>query len=162
MIYIIFFIFSTFFFELGKQFQDKRVRKIIYAVAILIPVFLAMVRGDDVGRDLLVYAKPIFRAAKGYDSFVQFIGYENVEPGFLLIEYIGAHVVRSFSFVLGITELIIIYCVYKTVLLIGQEKYLPFCMYIFYTLFYDGTLNIMRQNIACALVLLSFAYLFNK
>lgn len=162
MIYIITFILSSLVFEAGIKIHDNKIRKIVYTIALLLPVILSMYRGDSVGRDVMGYAKPTFQMAKAYSGFGNFIGYDGMEPAYLLLEYIGAHVFNSFPFVLGVTQLIIDYCVYKAVMIVGFERYLPFCMYTFYTLYFGGSLNIMRQNTAAALILLAFAYLFKQ
>lgn len=159
MIYFAVFISSALLFEIGKYTKSRYVKKTLNVIALFLPILLSAFRGIEVGRDNELYGYPTFVVAQSYQSFADFIGYDGMESGFLLLEYVGCHVFNSFPFVLGTIQFVINYCVYKTIIESGLEKNLSVCMLIFYFLLYGGSLNVMRQNMAAALVLLSIVYL---
>lgn len=162
MIYFVTFCLSGFCFQLAKYEKGKRAKNITYFIAIMIPVLLSALRGIDVGKDTSGYAYPVFLYAKGVKHFSDFIGYDGIEPAFLLIEYIGARYLNSFAFVSGTLQLIIDYCFYKVIRVKYGEKDLAINMMIFYFFIYGGTLNAIRQSVAIGLILLASLYFSEK
>lgn len=153
---------SVLFFYAGNKTSLKYVKRILHIIAFFLPVLLSAFRAVSVGTDTAFYAYPVFRIAKKYDNFLSFIGYDDLEPGFLFLEYVGANTFDSFPFVLGSMQFITNFCVYRTICELGEKEDLPVGMLVFYFLLYGQSLNVIRQHTAAALILLSIAYLKNK
>lgn len=162
MIYFVTFCLSGFFFQMAKYVKKSYIKKILNAIALMLPVFLAAFRGIDVGKDTSYYAYPVYNAAKTFNRFSDFIGYDGIEPAFLLLEYIGSKYLNSFAFVLGTIQFIIDFCFYKVIKKNYGENYLAINMMIFYFLIYGGTLNAIRQSVAIGLILLATTYFVEK
>lgn len=162
MIYFITFCLSGFFFQMPNYVKNRHIKKMLNAIALMLPVLLAAFRGIDVGKDTSYYAYPVYNAAKSFEHFFNFIGYDRIEPAFLLLEYIGSKYMNSFAFVLGTIQFIIVFCFYKTIKKIYGEKYIAINMMIFYFFIYGSTLNAIRQYVAIALTLLATTYFVEK
>lgn len=162
MIYFATFCLSGFLFQITKYVENRYIKQIVNAAAFMIPVLLSAFRGIDVGKDTSYYAYPVYKVAQTYNRFSDFIGYDGLEPAFLLLEYIGSKYLHSFAFVLGMLQFIIDFCFYKVIKKTYGEDYLAINMMIFYLLIYGGTYNAMRQDVAVALMLLATTYFAEK
>ncbi len=140
------------------------------ALALLIPCLLAAMRAQSVGTDVTVYVKPLTTvalAAKDLEEY--FDGYwysvwhniyvQDYELGFSLLVYVVAKLTHSLGAVLFCIEALMIVPVY--IALARNRKELPLWlgMLVFFLLYYNPTLNLMRQWIAMAFLLLSFQML---
>lgn len=162
MEYFICFCLSGLFFSIPKYKKSKSIIKVSYFIAIMLPVVLSAVRGLDVGKDVMTYVYPAFLYAKNVRHFRNMLGYRGIEPGFLLLEYLGAKYLNSFSFVLGTIQLIVNYCFFKVIREKNGEKDLAVTMLIFYFFIYGSTLNAMRQAISVGLSMLSTYHFSEK
>lgn len=162
MIYFVTFCLSGFLFQMTKYVNNKYIKQIVNIAALIIPVLLGAFRGIDVGKDTSVYAYPVYKSAQTFDRFLDFIGYDGMEPAFLLLEYIGSKYIHSFAFVLGTIQFIIDFCFYKVIKKTYGEDSLAINMMIFYFLIYGGTYNAIRQSVAIALLLLATTYFADK
>ena len=162
MIYFVVFCLSGFFFQVGEYTKNKITKKVLYSIALMIPVLLSAFRGVEVGKDTSYYAYPTFQYAKTVPSFLNFIGYDGIEPAFLFLQYVGAKIFNSFAFVLGSIQLIINYCFYKTIIKKYGGEDIAIMMMIFYFFIFGGTLNAIRQSAAVSLILLSSTYFSEK
>ena len=148
-----------------KKIQRNRKKEfmIFSAAAILLPCLLAAFRGENVGTDVLVYAKPVYELAKD-SSTVQamFSNETRFETGYQLMAYISAHVFHSFHAMLFLTQFLIILPIY--ILAFKMRNAIPAwsTMLCFYSFFYIMTFNIMREGISVSYVLLAYYYLSNK
>lgn len=162
MIYFLVFCLSCFFFNLPKYVKNESITKVSYFIAVMIPVILSAFRGINVGKDVTTYAYPTFLYASRVSNFGDLLGYLGMEPGYLLIVYIGAKYLHSFSFVLGFNQLVVDYCFYKVIREKNGEDDLAITMMVFYLFIYGSTLNAMRQSVAISLSLLSTYYFTEK
>lgn len=142
-------------------------------VAVLIPCILAGMRADSIGTDVAVYAKPLFDVAHSCSSFGEFYGsgfvqhwsYANVsefELGYLVLVWISS---RLFDFVQGLlflTQLLIVVPIYWTLTREGNKETLAMGMCLFLFLYFNQSLNMMRQWIAMAFVFFGAVGLYKK
>ena len=158
---------SSFFFYLGDRY-GKKSRWILDVVGILIPLLMATFRTETVGNDVLGYVKPMYLCAYNASNF---IGYEtallsqlstrDLEFGFSLIGYIGTKLTGSLCGVFFLYELVMLVFIYLSIRKYNDEiskKYnLPqikiyIAMFCYLTLFYNMSLSMMRQSMACSLI----------
>ncbi len=138
-------------------------------IALLIPCCIAGLRSSSIGTDVEGYALPMYRVAKDSDSFLSFLNtswrhvytmrkISDIELGFDITVYFSAKVFGSFQALLFIIEALTIIPIYKT--LIKKRSIISPClgMLTFYMIFYNVSLNILRQGICMAFVLLSYCY----
>lgn len=142
------------------------------AFAIFFPCLIAGLRAITIGTDVKMYVEPLYKLAyeaadfaayrqAGYNSWRYMHVYE-FEALFSIIIYIVAKVFKSFQVNLFVIELLVIGPVFGA--LVNIKKKIPtfsICMgmLMFYTMFYNVSLNLMRQSIAMAFILLAFSFL---
>ncbi len=161
-IYILVFSISCFFFYISEKSKNKGFKKIAILMAILLPCLLAGLRSNKIGTDVMVYAKPLFNVAENSQSFSDFLsqhlyGHKMVngfEIGYVFLTYFIAKIFNNFNVLLFIIELLMILPLYK-----GLTKFkelngkIWLCMLVYYLMFFNLTLNAMRQFIG-----ISFAF----
>lgn len=130
--------------------------------AVLIPSLMAGLRGEHVGVDVLVYARPLYDISSRATSLFNFLSVNSrFEIGYRTIGYLASHVFHSFNVHLFLTHLLIVGPIYYGAMLL-RDKFEPWVVLLsFYCMFYVETFNIMRQGIAVAFAFLAFAYLLN-
>ena len=142
----------------------------ISAIALLIPCLVAGLRDLSIGTDVLVYVKPMTNAAYASKNIFHFFdGYwfaqwrnlyvQDYEIGFSLVVYLVSKLTHSLGAVLFVIEALMVVPIY--IALARNRKNFPVWlgMLVFYLLFYNATLNMMRQWIAMSFLLLSFQML---
>ncbi|CUR38065.1 EpsG family protein [Limosilactobacillus reuteri] len=175
-IYLISFFSSTLFIYMGERFYSNKnsdtvintIKKIIcfliILIALLIPSIVAGLRDYSIGTDVLVYGnfwfnKSFFNDFSTYTKWAtsSSIGYLYATFNYLISRFtINPH---WFYFYYNFAENIIVYVAIK------RNKdilNIPFAMLVYYFLFYNLFLNILRQGMALALILLSVSYIRNN
>lgn len=171
------FILSSFFFLLGDKYK-KRNRCFFDGIGILIPLLLATFRAETVGNDVLGYVKAMYLCAKNSNSFSEYtssilsqLSTRDLEWGFSLLGYIGTKLTGSICGIFFLDELIMLIFVYFALRKYNDkisEKYgLPqikiyVAMFCYLTLFYNMSLSMMRQSMACSLILFCITSLFAR
>lgn len=142
-------------------------------MGILTLCLLAGLRSENIGTDIQTYTKPIYTAAKSANSFSDYLTsswyalwrYKYVgefEIGFTTLIYIVTKIFNSFFAVLFSIEFFIIVPIYFALKKLKRKVNIPFGMLVFCLMFYNVTLNIMRQWIAMAFVLYAFSCITAK
>lgn len=172
-IYIIAFLISILFIYWAERYNERDIRFLLCSfVAILIPCVVAGLRDISIGTDVKVYAEPMLKIAKDTNSFQEFYhttwymayvrkSISDIELGYDLLVYITAKFFGSVQVLLFFTSILIIVPIYKSLLNIRNKIPIWLGMTVFYLMFYNTSLNIMRQFIAMAFMLLAFSELFN-
>ncbi len=170
-IYIFTFSLSCFLFYISTKSKSKLWNKLTIIIAILLPCLLAGLRGDEIGTDVTVYAKPLFTVAKTSHSFSDFLlhplySYKMVndfEIGYLFLTYFIAKLFNNFHVLLFTIELLMLLPLYK-----GLKKFknmdnkIWLCMLIYYLIFFNLTLNAMRQFIGISISFYALSLLINR
>lgn len=140
-------------------------------IALLIPCILAGWRGYAVGTDIGNYAKPLFDLADNALNCKDFMGSswyrvywisspQEFEIGYVLLVWISARFFGSFQALLFFTQLLTIVPIYIAATSQSQRCPLALSMGMYYFLYYNSTLNMMRQWIAMAFVMLALIHLY--
>ena len=172
MIYIICFIISSSLFYISSKQKNKAVGLMIDCIALLLPCLLAGLRASSVGTDVTVYLEPMFNLAKESNTFELFMskswyqgwnlrGVADIEIGFSVLVYLVTKIFNNFyvlQFVIQCLTIIPIYCGLK----IKKEKNLWIGMLVYFCMFYNISLNIMRQMIALSFLFLAFQYFLKR
>lgn len=142
-------------------------------VALLIPCLLAGMRADSIGTDVAVYAKPLFDVAHSSSSFDEFYGsgliqywsradVSEFEIGYLILVWISSRLFDSVQGLLFLTQLLVIVPIYWTLSHRGNRGALAVGMCLFLFLYFNQSLNMMRQWIAMAFVFAGVVGLYKK
>lgn len=155
--YIVGFVLSSLFVWLAEQNKNQKVFGIL-AIGIL--TFIATVRSFDIGIDIQYYVLKTFATAKLYpNDLISYMAYnpDQVEPLYLLIEYIAANTFENVHvalFVFSVTTNSFIYLGLKNL----RKKISVTLGWIAYCfLFYMVTLNLMRQFMAISIIFYLFS-----
>ncbi len=126
---------------------------------------MAGLRAVTVGTDTTSYALPLFELASSSGSFTEFYSsswyrlwyYSDVssfEIGYLAIVWLSSKL-ESFQLQLFLTSLLTVGPFYLAFTIKRNELSMPLCMTLFLLVFYNTTLNGMRQWIAVAFIFLA-------
>lgn len=172
MIYLSCFFISVMLFRISEIKRLTKFRGVLIAIAIILPCVVAGMRSNEVGTDTAGYPMRLFLIAERteffqyqWSTFLHGWDYEYVYSmgvGYSTFIYIVANLFHDFRMVLFCTELLIVFCVYKAVKIFRKNENVWIGMLVFFLLFYNVTLNMMRQWMAMAMLLLSFVYLVSN
>ncbi len=175
-VYIAGFLISIFllYYADSRQFRGRDA-KIAVVVALLIPCLIAGLRGRNVGTDVVTYAEPLFLCAKSSTSFgafyagdiyiAEFYGYTAVseyELGFLAVCYLSAKVFRSLPVMLFVLQALTVIPVYKGLRAFSDSQPVWLGMSVYFLMYFNHSLNMMRQWIAMAFLFYGFQFLTQR
>lgn len=154
------------------QKKNKSTFILLSVIAILIPCFIAAVRDKTIGTDVLVYVEPLKNAAINSKSITEYFNsywfhiwrnyyVSSYEIGFSILVYIVAKLFGNIQFVLFFIQLLTIIPLYLALAPKRKEYPIWLAMAVYYLMFYNASLNMMRQWIAMSFLLLSFKSLTN-
>ncbi|MDY5730513.1 MAG: EpsG family protein [Eubacteriales bacterium] len=168
LIYFIVFIITICILYFASYFK-KHQANAIALFALLLPCILAALRASNIGTDVRVYLEPLHDLAIDSSSFANFFQqswlYANntryvkdIEIGFLSLVYTNAKIFGSLAMLQFWVEA---FCIYPIYFALKMHKKIPVYVgtatYLF--MFYNTSLNMMRQMIAMAFVLWAVQYL---
>ncbi len=142
-------------------------------IALLIPCLVAGLRAETVGTDVLVYVKPMVDAAKNADGFKEYWNsswfsqwrdkfvYEH-EIGFAAVVYMAVKLTGSLGLTLFVIQAVTVVPIFAALALNRKNAPVWPGMLVYYLMYYNSTLNMMRQWMAMGLLLLAFRMLLDK
>lgn len=171
IIYIIVFLISIGLIFVGENVKNKS-KFLFYFIAILIPSVLAGGRADFIGTDVRNYVEPIQIYANTCSNVIDYLNsnvqlvnnvtFSRIEQGYTLLIYLCSRFDKTLFLNFFITEFLIL-----TLILTGLYKFkqqnkdfsISLGMTIYYLVFYNMSLNMVRQSIAMAFLFLGLIYL---
>lgn len=161
LIYLIVFFMSYKLLCLSQGSQSRRSQKALVIMALLLPAILAGLRDYSIGTDVRVYGNNWFYYARWNKAATYFRMAASSDIGFVyaFLNYVISLFTGSphwFYFVLNLSTLGLIYKAARDNADLGD---VPFAILTFYFLFYNQTLNLLRQSLAIAFVACSFVYI---
>lgn len=165
-IYLVVFVLSALLIYLSETCKFKKwSRRLIIFLAILIPSLLAGLRSYEIGGDTADYGVFWFNEATKYDNWLEFIkhakGY-SIDYGYATVNYIAslfgndAHI---FLFIHCFFELLLFYYAVKPYCCKGA---LSLSFMIYFLLYYNDSLNNLRQFPAILIILFSYRFIRDK
>lgn len=173
MIYIITFISSCVFLGLSEKSRSRYIKKLLVFIAILLPCILAGMRADTIGTDVKVYVEPLYNAAKQLTSFSSYMNQRwyviwrymyvsKFEIGFTTLVYLIVKFGGSLGTVLFFIHALIVAPIYFGLKRMDKKYPIWLGMLVFYLMFYNTSLNMMRQWIAMAILFWGLSYLLTN
>ena len=158
--YLVAFLVSILFIAAGSKFSTRAIKNLFYALGILTLVLLAGFRSYAVGYDISIYVIPVQNTIlnKGVPLSELLVNRLSIEePLFLLLHYVTVIIFHNSHVFLGIVSFLICGFVFLGIRnLFREENYwlpwLAFCL-----LFYNASLDLLRQMIAVAMVFYLFS-----
>ena len=168
----------TFLISISLLSVSRRVIKTqqiyIEILAIILPCLLAGFRSNEIGTDTMAYLEPIFNAAKNASGFNEYMNYSwyniyrynhvyEYEIGFTTLIYITSKIFHNIVPCKFFVELLIIVPIFIALKKYCKNVPLWLGMGVFYFLFFNQSLNLMRQYIAMSFLFLAIVgYMQNK
>ena len=154
-IYIITFLNTILLIWLAEnKAKSKTIKTIVLILAIMPMLFISAIR-YDVGTD---YDK---RYMADYYTLAEGKNVGNLEIGFKVIDYICLFFTQEPYLLFVVTSLIILAIIFEVIYKKSSNKILSIIIFFLCGYFF-GTLNLIRQYIAMALVLLGYQFLMDK
>lgn len=165
MIYLLVFLISTYFIYLGEKNYKKNNKKtavVFCLIAILLPSLLAGLRIEGIGTDTLYYVKANFKVAVASKSFQQFNNAYELELFYNLLVYFVSRFTNNIHVLYFLIQTIIMFFVYRACY--NERKNVPMWLsfLLFLLLYYNRSLNMVRQSIALAIILYAYKYIKEK
>ena len=163
MIYLVYFAASAYFAYLARKAEDKK-RFFLYSVlSVLITVMLAGLRDYSIGTDVENYLnqRQFWASAIEAESVGEYLKFYFslglVEPLFALFLGSIAQLTGDFRLFLVLSHVVIVTCIYIGAFRLKHHARPELVLMLFYLLYYNNSLNLIRQYMAMALVFAFFA-----
>lgn len=147
----------------------KTNRKILLLFAILLPTLLAAFRDLSIGTDLRVYGINVFKQcieAQHFSDLEYLYDWYGLETGYRLLNYVISRLTSQLWILLFVIYSIILGLVVSSFVFIKENinpKFsVAFAMLCFYLLFYNESLNLIRQSMALAISLYSYRFVLQN
>ena len=131
-----------------------------YFVGILLLASLAGIRSNNIGDDVNSYILYAFQRALSYASIKEVFTKGLLEPGYELLCYICSRIYPDIHILHFVTAFIICSGVYLFAKEYVTKIDVAFAMFIFMMLYFNTSLNIVRQFLSIAVYLFGCKYLF--
>lgn len=147
-----------------KKLDSNKKRKAVAlsVLAVLIPSVLAGVRGDTVGRDVLEYAVRTFEYADSSATFAEMKELSKEPTGYMLLAYLTSRLFHDTGFFLFGSQLLVITPIYISAYKNRENAPMWLTMFAYFCMFYNNSLNLMKQSVSCAFILLCYFYIKEK
>ncbi len=160
MIYIFVFLLTGLLIYQSEYYKRKNkwvLGNIFAVLVILIVSIFAGIRDISVGTDVEYYVIKHFNWVALFPNqmwkyIIYLVTYDEVEPIYALVQYIGYSVFHSINFVLFMLSLITHIFIYFGLVKKAEQISISTAWLIYCFLFYNTTLNIVRQSCAVAII----------
>lgn len=157
--YLVVFLFSIIFAFLAQT----RIKNIILfmlfsSLAILLPSILAGARDVNVGTDTILYAEPCYQLCEASENLLLTIAISQWDPIFTILIYLG-FLKGDISWSLFLVGFFTIANAYLAIVLLHKRISMWKAYMLFLFVFFNLSLNIMRQMMAISVCLLAFSLL---
>lgn len=154
IVYILAFAISIILIWISENKIKSQKLKILFLILVALPLFIISAIRYNVGQDYIKrYTNDYLALAQGQDV-------TNLEIGFKLIDYICLIFTKEPYLLFIITSLIIIAIIYQTIYKKSVNKILSVAIFFLGGYFF-GSLNLVRQYVAVAFILLGYQFLLS-
>ena len=157
--YIVTFAIAIMFASIAERYNKRDKTSKVKAFLLLSAItfgILAGIRDNSVGTDISYYAESCFNRVCGTNSLFTFLKMVTIEPGYAFLAFVVSRFTTELGWMLFFSQILVVGPLYIASYL--KRKNLSFSMvavvYAFW--FFCFSLNIMRQSIACALIVLFY------
>lgn len=163
LIYLITFFLSYVLLRIGQNKKNKLQRNVCIIIAILLPSILAGCRDYSIGTDVLIYGNRWFRyAVTSQQNFAEYIRWavaSSIGGVYAGVNYFVAMFTENTHWFYFFLSMLTSSLVYKAVKDNDDLIDVPFAMLTYNLLFYNQSLNLLRQSLAVAFGACAFIYI---
>mgnify|MGYP004598912551 CR=1 FL=1 len=165
MIYIGMFVVTILCTYIAER-TEKKEKKIVFVffsiLSILVPSILAGIRTLDIGIDLQVYVEKIFLLATRCNTFKEYFEVCNTDFLYMVVNYLVSRFTNNINWLLFVFELINMSLAYLFIYNNRKTNPMWLSMAVYLFLFYNISLNLVRQGLAISVILFSMRYVENR
>lgn len=165
-VYLVMFACSLCLFHEAQRLKGNRGVSVgMNICAILLPALVAGLRDYSIGTDVLAYGNIWFERAVQSDSVLEYCSFA-IRCGIGLFYALFNYIVSRFSS--NPHTFYFFYALAEVVIVFGAAKKnadiinVPFAMAVYYFIFYNTTLNMLRQSMSMVILLYGFYYIRKK
>ena len=168
IVYLLLFLSSGVLASLGGHFRrsdEGRFLSLVFlALAVLLPSIVAGCRDYTIGTDTNGYVRFLFAAALNSQDVGQYFveQIDLYEPGYLLLTFLSTHIVPDMHFLLFLAEAITLSTMMLSIIKTSRGYGFGAAYSAYLILHYNESLNLVRQSLAIAFVMLAIAYLLKS
>ncbi len=165
LVYILTFVLSLLGVWIADMWHDDRERFFVGSVlAVLPPIIIAGLRDSIVGTDMEVYIVPVYNSvsSNGQGLMEFFEANDDMEKGYLLLNYVFAQFTDEPFFLLTCIHTLIMVPLYVVAMKWRAQLSPVLFMFVFYMIFYQESLSIVRQSIALSFSMLAFTLFLER
>lgn len=174
LVYISGFLISCMIIGKTESWSHKSVGYAFWTcVALAIPCLIAGLRADTIGTDVLGYTKPLYQLAESNVSLFDYYdahwwrdwrnaGPADFEPGFSVLVWLATRVFGSFPAVLFVIQLFTVMPIFCALTRMRDKAPVWLGMLVYYFMYFNSSLNLMRQWIAMAILLYAYRFLVER
>lgn len=159
MLYLFILLVSVLFSFIAQNSKHKIISNLFLFLLILILSSLAGLRDISVGIDTWAYIRAINSASNSYSGELFFTYFEF---GFGVLIKILIAILREPHYVILFISLITNTLIIKTLWRYRQNYSFSFSVFLYYTLYYFETFNILRQYLALSIIFWGIKFLYEK
>lgn len=157
--YVIIMCLTTEFAFVAQSSKLKITKKFFITLVILILALFAGLRDITVGKDTWAYIRAIQSSSSNYSGE---LFYKYYEGGFGILIKILVWFLKDPHYVIGIIALLTNALIVKTLWHFRDNYSFSFSVFLYYTLYYFETYNILRQYLAMAILFYAIRFVLEK
>lgn len=143
-----------------KKCNIKILAYISYIISFLI-VWIVSAMRFGIGTDYFMYRDIYEYALKGA-TIPQIIQRYDVEPGWATLNHILSLIFKEPQYIFIVTSFIFIFCIYKVIIEFEDRVNVGLAIFIFLSVSYIPSFNVIRQYLAIGILMLSLKYIEQK
>lgn len=161
--YFLVFLVAIFFTYIGqKTYKESHLSGwICFSISIITLSSFAAFRDMSVGTDLAHYGFKYFEIAKDFTELAEYIQYIDSEYLYLIITYVSAVYIKSIKFLLYVLSVLPLYVIYHYIIK-HDYKQITFALTCYLLLYFNTSLNILRQTPAIFLSVIAYKKIEKK
>ena len=163
IVYICCFAISVLFTYLASKNTDRRILFCLYStIALLFPALIAGCRDTTVGTDTEFYGLPSYNMVVQMGEFGIIMGVTEWEPIYTILIYLGELIHGTFNAGLFLIAFWCVFFAYVAIYLMRDKLSMTFAMFVYLIMFYNPSLNIMRQCMAMSVCMVCWVLFYKQ
>nr|WP_275668133.1 EpsG family protein [Pediococcus pentosaceus] len=141
---------------IAEFLKNRTLQNLIRFASILPMAVIAGLRNNTIGTDISNYGLINFESATHFNNFFEYLKYiksiNGVEIGYSLLNFVVSRFTNSVNWFFFVLNLLTILFVFLALSGNQERKYFTIGMILYYLIFWDISLNVMRQSLAVTMV----------
>lgn len=142
--------------------KNPKLSKFLSLMAIVTLSLFAAVRGLTVGTDINIYGYRYFYSASYYSNIISYINFYGGEQLYFVLNYIIYSLTQNIHVLFFVFQFFIALVVYNIAYREKENGAMWLYIFSYLMLWFNSSLNILRQSMAIFVILYAFKYIENK